>query len=342
MIKKGHFAALAILFAFPLLCRAEDKDRDYWPTKEWQYSTAESQGLDSSVLENMGEYIGNTMTSTDSVLLIRHGYLIFEKYYNKSSDDLRPLASVTKSVISAILGIAIDKGLVNNLNQKMMEFFPDYNDEFINSSVRQITLRHLMTMSANFSIYPDPDFIGAVFEKPLARELGKYFIYDESDPNIVSMILTNVSSLTAADFAAEYLFKPIGVESFSWQESSGYSQGGTGLSLKPRDMARLGYLYLNKGRWNGQQVISREWIEESTKNQISELKSLDDSIDSYGYYWWTGDIARHDFFCAFGWGGQVIAVLPDLDIVFVTTANGYSATAFNSLLEKYVIPAVIK
>jgi CubicO group peptidase (beta-lactamase class C family) len=342
MRQKQMLSIFIILILSPLLCRSDVNDRNYWPTKEWRYSSPEQQGLNSSDLERMGNYITTKLPSADSVLIVRHGYMVFEKYYNKTSEDLRVLQSVTKSIISALLGIAIDKGLVKSLDQKMIEFFPDYDDETVNSSVRKITLRHLITMSANFGIYPDPDFIGAVFEKPLVRELGKYFVYDSSDPQIISMIVTNVSSMPAADFASKYLFKPIGIETYSWQESSGYSQGGTGLSLRPMDMARFGYLYLNQGMWNGEQIISRKWIEESTKNQISELKSIDSFTDSYGYYWWPGEVAEYIFYCAFGAGGQVIAVIPDLDIVLVTTATGLSEFVFISLLEDYIIPAAIK
>jgi CubicO group peptidase (beta-lactamase class C family) len=107
-------------------------------------------------------------------------------------------------------------------------------------------------------------------------------------------------------------------------------------------MARLGYLYLNQGFWDGKQLISRKWIEESTKNQISDLKSIDSFTYTYGYYWWPEEISGYSFYCAAGAGGQVIGVIPDLDIVITTTATGLDEVAFKSLLEDYIIPAVIK
>jgi CubicO group peptidase (beta-lactamase class C family) len=347
MRKKAITVILAMLLVVLPLCQSEGKERDYWPTEEWRSSSPNIQGLNSTIIEKMGEYIGNNQPYTDSMLLVRHGYIVFEKYYKRNSEDLRPLTSVTKSVISAVLGIAIDKGLVKSIDQKMMDLFPDYDSETIDSSVREITLRHLLTMSAIFSIFPDPDFIGAVFEKPLAKELGKYFVYDNSCPQIVSVIVTNVCSLAAADFASEYLFKPIGIKTHSWEELSGYSDGGEGLYLRPRDMAKFGYLYLNKGSWNGKQIISEEWITESTINQISGLIAGEYS-DSYGYYWWIDETSGYKFYFALGLGhergGEVIAVLPDLDIVFVTTTSGsgFAYSAWKSLLENFIVPSVLK
>jgi len=341
MIKKYLLAALAMVFAHPLLCGAEGRGRDYWPTKEWRYSSPEKQGLNSSILENMEKYISNTLSATDSVLIVRHGYLLFEKYSGRTSEEPKILMSVTKSVISALLGIAIDKGLVKSIDQKMMEFFPDIDSKSIDDSVREITLRHLLTMSANIHAYTAPNYLRVLFEEPLTREPGKSFAYNDSDPQIISMIITKVSSLSAANFAREYLFKPIGVETYYWEELGDYSSGHSGLSLRPRDMARLGYLYLNKGRWDGKQIVSEKWINESTQNQISGLIA-GEYADSYGYYWWLDKVNENKFYLAEGYGGQVIAVLPDLDIVFVTTASGYDYSASRSLLENYVIPAVMK
>ena len=331
-----------VISVFPL-CQSEGKDRDYWPTQEWRYSLPEEQGLSASVFEKMEKYIGDTLWSTESMLIVRHGYVVFEKYYKSTSEELRSLKSVTKSFISALLGIAIEKGLVQSTDQKMIEFFPDYNERNdINSTVREVSLHHLLTMSAPLSFFPSPKSLELLFKSHLDGRLKVNFNYNNSCAEMISIILTSVSKLTAANFADKYLFKPIGIETYSWLESNGISSGGIGLSLRTIDMARFGYLYLNKGSWDGKQLIPETWIDLSTKNQISGLIA-GEYADSYGYYWWLDEANGYKFYFALGLpGAKIIAVIPELDIVIVTTSSSNVYPGFYSLVKDYLIPAVKK
>ena len=225
MNQKKALIILTILVAFPNLCQCDANLRDYWPTKNWKYSQPEKQGLQTNKIISMGEYILTNIPTMDSVIIVRHGYIIFEQYFKKSSEDLRVLQSVTKSVVSSLLGIAIDLGLVKNLDQKMIDFFPECNDSSVDSSIREITLHNLVTMSASFTALPDPNFLKDVFTLPLVRKPGTHFHYDAPDPELISLIISKVSSFSAADFAYKYLFRPIGIKEYSWHGSKGYSHG---------------------------------------------------------------------------------------------------------------------
>ena len=267
------------------------------------------------------------------VAVMKDGNLIYENYFNGyGREDTIHVASVTKSILSALIGIAIDKGFIKSVDQKVMDFFPEY-DIWKDSRKQEVKIKHLLTMTAPY-IYKNEPFKELCFSSDWAKyaldllggkdECG-IFKYSTAGAHLLSVILTKTTGKTAREFANEYLFEPIGMKQlpnyemnmdnymdfidgdnvFGWvSDPKGNSTGSWGITLSACDMVRFGQLYLNYGKWNGKQIISKEWIEESLK----------DNQNHYGYLWW---LFKEDEFvyCAMGDGGNVICCLQERNMV---------------------------
>jgi CubicO group peptidase (beta-lactamase class C family) len=302
----------------------------YWPTDTWRSSKPEKQGLNSKTLNTIDEYVKRDFPTTTSVLIVRNGSIVFERYYEPAkADELRPQFSITKSMISALTGIAIGKGLIGGTGSEIYEYLPDSIRSGMEADARKITIHHLLTMTSGLA---DTRGLGDIEPSSLRTWLsvghtmpaGKVFAYNGDNPNLLSVIITKASGLRASEFAQKYLFDPIGIKDVKWDEGSEYTQGFSGTRLTTRDMARFGYLYLRKGRWNNVQVIPEEWIARSTKEQtpIPAKYRTPGINDAYGYLWWTMWYGTRFAYSAIGFGGQRICVLPDLDFVIVFTTSG--------------------
>jgi CubicO group peptidase (beta-lactamase class C family) len=282
---------------------------------------------------------------TTSVLIIRHGYIVFEQYYMGDQGTPRTVWSVTKSVVSALVGIAIREGYLKNVDQKMVEFFPEYVSTDMNPDVNKVTIHHLLTMSGGVAKEEDEGFSREVFQRTLRNDPGKEFFYNNLGPDILSLIITKTSGLKCIDFGKKYLFEPLGISNIAWSSSTAsgvsYSPGGYGLQLTARDMAKLGYLYLNQGTWDKKQVVPSEWVEASSREQIKTPES-EDWLEDYGYLWWIRPKPNHSAYSAVGFGGQYIYVIPDLDIVTVITTLGSDedTPSYLAIMDNYVGPAV--
>jgi CubicO group peptidase (beta-lactamase class C family) len=347
---KAKYLLQTIVFfsVFFVLAAARGAERDYWPTNDWRSSPPEQQGMNSKVLEKINDYAGEKKQQMGGVLVVRHGYIVFEEYYSGSKEDLRTLYSVTKSVISALIGIALEEGYLKNIDQKMIDFFPEYVSTDLNPEVDKVTIRRLLTMSAGFGRdigtgITKPAWIKDRLNKPLKNEPGKMFSYDSTNSNILSMIITKTTGLEALDFGKKYLFGPLGISNLKWEGMYGYTYGGFGLQLTARDMAKIGYLFLNGGRWGETQVLAPEWVAESIRVQIEvptsdTLKTLN---ADYGFHWWVFSTGAHPSYTAWGFGGQFIHVMPDLDIVTVITTYGATLGSQHLLIiENFVVPSV--
>ncbi len=354
-MKAGYFAlSLAALCAFFIPPAGADIERDYWPTNEWRSSVPEKQGLDPAVLENLTKYVQENLPRTRSVLAVRHGYLVYERYFYGEPNAAREIYSATKGILSALVGIAMQEGYIKGLDQKMMDFFPELAKDEINPEVNKITIRHLLTMSDGLANSEMGSYISAsTLSAALRNEPGKEFFYNCLSPHILSMIITKTTGLTALDFGVKHLFEPLGISTIAWQKYEEFSRGCFGISLAPRDMAKIGYLFLNMGSWDGKQIIPRDWIIESTSTQIKVPRDQNYIsitgkyyLDQYGYYWWIRPKADHSAYIAWGYGGQLIYVIPDLDCIAVITtgdadspSNMYSHI-YLSIVDDYLVPAV--
>jgi CubicO group peptidase (beta-lactamase class C family) len=294
------------------------------------------------------------------VVIARHGALVYEHYFtgkdwrlSMSLGDVsfdagtkHDIRSISKSVTSLLVGISLDRGLLTDLDAPVFSFFPEYNDLRTPEKDR-MTLRHLLTMSSGLAwnetsvaytnpsntywqmgIAPRADHF--VLAQPLAAPPGTLFNYNTGSVDLLGLILRKVSGNRLDDFAKETLLDPLGIEDLEWEGSSGFNPAAaSGLRLRPRDLAKIGQLVLERGKWHGRQIVSSSWIEDSTAPRLSGKGAMFDrpeGITSYGYLWWLGrsppEHPERDMIAGAGNGGQRVVILPSLDAVLVTTEKG--------------------
>jgi CubicO group peptidase (beta-lactamase class C family) len=327
---------------------------DYFPTNAWRTSTPEEQGIDSQGIAAMLDKIGQASPYVHSVLLIRNGYLVAEAYFAPiAREHVHLLFSATKSVTSALVGIAIQEGLIEGVDQKVLDFFPELKAKNLNKRAVDLTIGHLLSMSTGHAapVSPNPyqaapvdwveKFLGNP-ANPVIDEPGTQFLYTSGGPHTLSAILQKVTGKPAADYAAEKLFGPLGITEHAWlADQNGITFGNSWLRLKPLDMAKFGYLYLNNGVWNGRQVVPQAWVEQSTRKHIETKEVMPYGVekDGYGYLWWMNSFGGYS---AHGMGGQFIFVVPASNLVAVFT-SGFADPMFDTayeLMKTYIIPAV--
>ncbi len=337
-------------------------ERDYWPTDGWRTSAPEAQGIDSRRLAQMWAYIQQKHVRIDSVTIIRHGYLVWDAYARWNGRDTKyDLHSCTKSFTSALVGIAIDQGYIKSLDQPVLSFFPGRSVANLDARKQAMTLEHLLTMRDGLdwgenSIGVDPaptgdellrmkqagDWVQFVLDRPMAAEPGTRWNYNTGASHLLSAILQEATGQTALEFASEHLFGPLGISSMTWEtERQGRNAGGTSLRLTTGDMAKFGYLYLNEGRWNGQQIVPAAWVRDSTTSRYPTFETYYGNL-AYGYQWWI--IPWAGYYSAIGAHGQYIFVLPKQDMVVVFTSNLADADMFTPplLLAFYIQPGLLK
>jgi len=312
-------------------------ERDYWPTEGWRNSTPEEQGMSSADIEGMMNVIVDEDINVHSVMITRHGYIVHEEYLASyhGVDIKHDLHSVTKSFTSSLMGIAIDKGYVDNVSQPILPFFSDYDIVNVDERRERITIENLLTMRSGMfwnetgSSYLSPendvsyiltgDGVNHSLNLDMVAEPGELWHYNGGASHLLAAIVQSATETSLLDFATENLFDPIGIDDTYWtRDGSGFwYTGAWGLKLTTRSLAKFGYLFLNNGTWDGQQIISEEWVDVATRT-FTELHSS----QGYGYQWWTNPAL--DFYYAAGRNGQFIIVVPDQDIVAVFTSGIYS------------------
>ena len=333
-----------------------------WPTHGWQTSTPEQQGMDSQKLAEMFDYIVRRKPNLHSLLIVRNGYLVTEAYFFPyRPDTLHGIYSCTKSFSSALIGIAIDKGFIRGVDQPVLSFFPDRTIANVDPRKQAITLENLLTMSSGLdwsewsTSYSDPTNIGRqmllssdpiqfMLDRPMQTDPGKLFNYNTGGSNLLSAIVEQTTGISTLEFARTNLFEPLGFSKVFWARAqNGMYRGGDGLMLTPGDMAKFGYLYLNRGVWDGRQIISAEWVDTSTSDHISTERQAY-AGDQYGYQWWLGWMQSPGFHAASGYGGQYIFVIPEKNLVVVFTGElsvpNYDEFVPKALAETYILPAV--
>jgi CubicO group peptidase (beta-lactamase class C family) len=319
--------------------------------------------MDTEILSKIEPIIKSNYSNINGIVVVRDGSTAYEKYFNGyGPDDTHHVASVTKSIISAIIGIAIDTGFIKSVDQKVLDFFPEYVPDTADQQKREITIRHLLTMTAPYpfedwhepldKLCMQPDWIKYTLDIIGHNGIVGAFKYSTAGAHLLSAIISRSTGQSAREFANERLFKPIGMKeipnyemkSFGFEDlfgknvkgwvgdPQGNSTGGWGLTLSPRDMARFGILYLNRGIWNDNQIISGTWIDESTAMNPNH----------YGYLWWLREEDEVFGFLALGDGGNVICCIPKKDLV-VAIASEFIMNPSDrwQLIKECIIPAVI-
>jgi CubicO group peptidase (beta-lactamase class C family) len=346
-----------------------------WPGKTWPISTPEEQGMDSHLLEKMFDFIAQDGKNIHSLLIVRNGKLVVEAYFDPYDPGTKhQLASASKSVTAILVGIALQDGILRDLDQKIEEFFPEAG-ESRDPRKKEITLEHLLTMTAGLRWHETDrsyldvrnslvqmtrqrDWVRYILNQPMAAKPGEKFNYNSGASHLLSAILQKQTGLTAAQYAERKLFAPLGITDYAWEmDPEGNTVGGWGLMLTPRDMAKLGYLFLRSGRWEGEQVVPASWVSESTRKQVEVVSSSDFRYRlwqrlyrlfgreaairtySYGYHWWIPDFGGY---AARGHGGQEIFVILNMDLVIVFTSGLPRADLMlpEKLVEEYILPAV--
>jgi CubicO group peptidase (beta-lactamase class C family) len=322
----------------------------------WDVAPPDAVGIDPARLEKAVRAVARGEAGLlHSMILTRHGKLVLEEYFHGyGRHDLHQIQSCTKSVASLLVGIAIDRGEIAGVDVPVFEYFPEHAD-LRTSEWDAVTLRHLLTMSAGLDWSPrevfsfrgtGPTFFRRVLLRRVVYEPGTRFLYIGADVNLLAGVLRNATGQHADDFAGNHLFEPLGVQDWDWERAKveGYpSMAGT-LQLRPLDMAKLGQLVLNQGRWNGKQIVSSAWIREATAGAM--VIGQGKSRDEYGYLWWhvplSGDDEPLTLIVASGWGSQFIHISPELDAVLVTTGgNNFNGRTFDlgAVLREYLQPA---
>jgi CubicO group peptidase (beta-lactamase class C family) len=301
--------------------------------------------MDSTQLERMFDVIRDEQLGIHSVVVVRNGHIVAERYYPPyQADTKHQLYSVTKSFISALIGIAIAEGYIDGVDHRVLDFFPEHTFANLDARKQAMTLEHLLTMTSGLDweegmpIYQElsraSDWVQFVLDGPMVAEPGSEFNYCSGCSHLMSAIVQETTGTGTLEYAQDRLFEPLGINDFHWElDASGIPNGGWGLDLTPRDMAKFGYLYLNDGVWDGQQVVPTEWVTASVNDRIE----FDDRW-GYGYQWWI--YPPFDAYSAVGLGAQLIVVIPDSELVVVFTAALSDNAALLELIESFIVPAV--
>jgi CubicO group peptidase (beta-lactamase class C family) len=269
-------------------------------TGVWRLVPPAREHVDPKRLAAAGAWADRVLPSLNALLVARHGRLVFEHHYHLGAANQRePILSITKSIVSTLVGIALGDGTLKMLDLKVGDVLGDDVPEGADPRVRSITLRELVTMTSGFgsaatdplgdggnAYRTTPDWVRTILGSPLARAPGESFYYDNGDAHLVSAILQRVTGATTAAFARKKLFLPLRIDPGSWwADRQGVTDGAMGLQLKPRDLAKLGQLYLRHGRWGGRQVVPCAYVRDATSSHVSATDTHTGL--GYGYFWWT-------------------------------------------------------
>jgi len=303
-----------------------------WPTAGWQASTPEQQGMASLAVRRLVDF--GAKNGMDSLLVIRHGSVVADAYYAPYHAGLKHhLYSATKGVLGTLTGIAVQDGLLKGVAQPVVDFFPDLTNTPQDPRRKTITIDHLLDMTSGLdwkepldgapetlrAMRRSPHWSAFVLNRPMAQAPGAAFNYSSGNAQLLSAVLTRATGKSAADFARERLFGPLGITDVLWrQDPQGNSIGGYGLYMHPRDMAKIGYLYLHHGEWDGQRLLPPRWTEKVFHATV-DMRMGSPSTFRYANGWWT--LPQQDVYMAVGFLQQLILVVPRLDLVVVVTGK---------------------
>jgi CubicO group peptidase (beta-lactamase class C family) len=345
---------LAVAVPYGSCVQAQEVVPDYWPTNGWRTSSPEEQGMNSTRLDEMTAFIENGVENLSwalhSFLVVRHGYIVYEFYsppYNEST--LHYLASATKTFASALIGIALNEGIIGSINDTVVDIFDDRTIANMDARKQAITIRHLLTMTPGFqwdnnngyvNMINSPDWVQHVLDLPMTDDPGETWTYNSGASHLLSAIIQQLSGTTTLAFAENRLFGPLGINQYTWgTDPQGIPNGGAGMELTPRNMAKLGLLYLENGQWDDQQLLPADFVEASGEIQ-SHLTIGPDGNPASGYGYQTWIYPDLDAYGARGSGGQRILVVPDRELVIVTTGNDAQLVPLADLLIDYVYASI--
>jgi len=332
--------------------------RNYWPTNGWIEESPSKHGMNSTKIQEMDSLLVHSDYPIDGLLVVRGGYLVYEAYYSDSfyQDTPHMIYSCTKSVISSGIGLALDQGYIESLDQKVLDFFPNRTIDNWDPRKEDITIRHLLTMTSGLEwheldrSYSEPsnsfnllqnsdDWVSYVLNQSMVTDPGAEWNYNSGTSHLLSAILQEAAGMPTPELLSTIYDAVSNVSTYDvfWQaDPQGIFFGGSGLQLNARDMARVGYLYLNNGAWDGQQLIPEEYVLESTSSHVALTNET-----HYGYQWWIYN--EYNAYVAVGFAGQYIMIIPSLDMVIVCISSLYdtSERPFWDIVSDYILPSVL-
>jgi CubicO group peptidase (beta-lactamase class C family) len=379
-LRRLGFAAVFMLAASAAHARSQGSPACGVPAAlgdGWTIDSPESAGFDSVRLCAISARLKEIEANVHAVVIVRHGKLVFEQYFagydepwgqgggqhDFDATTKHDMRSASKSVISLLVGIAIDRKLIASADEPAIKFFPEY--AVVKSpGWDQITLRHLLTMSSGMQwdenrSWKDPkndephlsneaDPIRYILSKPIAKPPDTVWTYNGGGTDLLGNIIERVSGKPLEAFAREALFAPLGISDWEWMKyRNEHVASAVGLRLRPRDAAKIGQLVLNKGEWAGRQIVSPEWIAQSVRPRFQAIGYFS-GLFFYGQQWWMGrSIAQEKevkWIAAMGSGGQRIFIVPDRDLVVMTTSGLYfqprQGDGALDMMANYILPSV--
>lgn len=347
----------------------------------WEVGSSNEVGLDAAQLTEMVSYLASRYVhNIHSIVIVKNDKLVFEKYfegylysnnppgsngefiqYDRETDHF--LASVSKSVTSVIFGAALRAGFIENVDALLVDVLPEYEQVLIGEKA-DITLKHLLCMSSGlhwdeWSIpYDDPandvaalfnedDPIEYILSKQMTNSPGDEFHYNSGGTNVLGAVIEKETGMSLLNFGNEYLFDPLNMQGGLWElMAGGYYFASGGIYLRPRELTKIGYLFLNEGSWDNTQIITEEWISESTSAHI-QTDDLIPQSDSYGYQWWIMDFfannQTYECFFAAGWGDQYMFIFPDQEMIITINSGNYTGAMNMSIfnfVENHILPGL--
>lgn len=342
----------------------------------WRVATPNSSGLNTQKLRQLSSHFRrNAAENIHSILIARHGDLAFHDYYSGEDEKfnesighvqfgpevLHDLRSVTKTVVSLMFGIALDRGWIRDLDDSILSYLPKYKQQET-ADKAATTFRHALSMSSGISdnslpfsdpksssrlLDAAPDQCQYALSRPLSNDPGAAFAYTNINPVLVGCALTATTGKSLEQLVVENIFKPLGISKFEWHKipDTGQLNQGWGLRMLPLDTLKIGQLILSNGRWEDQQIVSRGWIEAATMPQVE----LEDKY-SYGYFVWTGQASSErggiTYSVLRGTGGQYLYIVPSLDLVVLLHAGRYRLDREDAVrpvemaFEEFILPSI--
>lgn len=321
-------------------------------------STPKAEKVDEKGIANYLEAVKKSGQDLHSLMIVRNGKVVAEHWFgDHAADKPHVMFSVSKTFTATAIGFAVAEGKIN-VTDKVISFFPDKLPATVNDHLKALEIRHLLMMSSGHDVEPgaalrnapDADWLKMFFAAPFEHQPGTYYVYNSYATYVLSAIIQQVTGEKLVDYLHPRLFRPLGIEGATWESSpQDINIGGWGLYVKTEDMAKLGLFILQKGNWNGKQLLPASWFDEATRSHIASLPSGvkredlkikpqdSDWLQGYGYQMWR---SRHNSFRADGKDGQFILMLPEKDTVIAITANIGNMQAELNLVWEYILPAL--
>jgi CubicO group peptidase (beta-lactamase class C family) len=313
----------------------QKKRKKYAPLIPFTLTKPITAQLDAQRLYQAYETLLEIFPNLYSLLIVKDAQLVFERYEPPAKSLIAySIKSITKSVLNALVGIAIRDGLIESVDQLISDLTPKLPDKWL-VNVEGVRIRHLLTMTHGINveenspemleIWKSSNWTSAILNNPLVHSPGERFFYCTCTTHLLSAILTKVTKVSLDNYASCHLFRPLGIPNPIWWEQApeGVKWGGNNMFLTPRILARFGQLYLADGIWNGQRIFPAGWVDVSFTKQSGGWTDY----AAYGYLWWVGSIVGLNYAFASGYGGQYVYVVPAVKSVIVLTANSDSTIA---------------